>query len=123
MGAYHTIDLELNKKFEITKPEWDSIDLERVEMACDVTKSADVAAIVMQEGIAHICLITSSMTIVRSKIDMAIPRKRKNHTGQHEKVRKIHFHNKLEFPTFISLLGINKILRNRPRWDRAPCKF
>lgn len=85
MGAYHTIDVEVNKKFEITKPEWDSIDLERVDMACDVTKNADVAAIVMQEGIAHICLITSSMTIVRSKIDVAIPRKRKNHTGQHDK--------------------------------------
>lgn len=85
MGAYHTIDLELNRKFEITKREWDSIDLERVDMACDVTQNADVAAIVMQEGIAHICLITSNMTIVRSKIDVAIPKKRKNQTSQHEK--------------------------------------
>jgi protein pelota len=85
MGAYHTIDLEPNRKFEITKQEWDSIDLERVEMACDVAQKADVAAIVMQEGIAHICLITSNMTLVRSKIDVAIPRKRKGHTSQHEK--------------------------------------
>lgn len=86
MGAYHTIDLELNRKFEITKPEWDSISLGRVDAACDVTQSADVAAVIMQEGIAHICLITSNMTIVRSKIDMAIPRKRKNLPSQHEKV-------------------------------------
>lgn len=87
MGAYHTIDLELNRKFEIAKPEWDSISLGRVEAACDVTQSADVAAVIMQEGIAHICLITSNMTLVRSKIDMAIPRKRKNKPSQHEKVR------------------------------------
>jgi protein pelota len=87
MGAYHTIDLEVNRKFEITKPEWDSIALERVETACDVAQKADVAAVIMQEGIAHICLITSNMTIVRSKIDMAIPRKRKNNSSQHEKVR------------------------------------
>lgn len=87
MGAYHTIDLELNRKFEIAKPEWDSISLGRVDTACDVTQNADVAAVIMQEGIAHICLITSNMTIVRSKIDMSIPRKRKNFTSQHEKVK------------------------------------
>jgi len=40
----------------------------------------------MQEGIAHICLITSNMTIVRAKIDQVIPRKRKGNTSQHEKV-------------------------------------
>jgi protein pelota len=85
MGAYHTIDLELNRKFEIEKPEWDSISLGRVEAACDVTQNADVAAVIMQEGIAHICLITSNMTIVRSKLDMPIPRKRKNQPSQHEK--------------------------------------
>jgi len=85
MGAYHTIDLELNRKFEIAKPEWDSISLGRVDAACDVTQNADVAAVIMQEGIAHICLITSNMTIVRSKIDMSIPRKRKNFPSQHEK--------------------------------------
>lgn len=47
---------------------------------------ADIAAVVMQEGIAHICLITSSMTIVRAKIDQVIPRKRKGNVSQHEKV-------------------------------------
>lgn len=34
MGAYHTLDLEVNRKFTITKT-WDSVDLERVENACD----------------------------------------------------------------------------------------
>lgn len=85
MGAYHTLDLELNRKFSLTKPEWDSIALERVEMACDVTQSADVAAVIMQDGLAHVCLITPSMTLVRSKIDVAIPRKRKGNVQQHEK--------------------------------------
>lgn len=35
MGAYHTIDLELNRKFTLIKEEWDSIDLGRIEMATD----------------------------------------------------------------------------------------
>lgn len=85
MGAYHTLDLELNRKLSLEKAEWDSVDLERVEMACDVTQTADVAAVLMQEGLAHICLITPNMTIVRVKIDVAIPRKRKGFTAQHEK--------------------------------------
>jgi len=51
-----------------------------------MNQNADVAAAIMQEGIAHICLITSNMTIVRAKIDQVIPRKRKGNTSQHEKV-------------------------------------
>lgn len=38
MGAYHTIDLELNRKFTLIKEEWDSVDLERIEMATDPTQ-------------------------------------------------------------------------------------
>ncbi|XP_014098764.3 protein pelota [Bactrocera oleae] len=85
MGAYHTLDLELNRKFEVRKAEWDTIALERIEMACDPTQSSDLAAVVMQEGLAYVCLITASMTLVRSKIEVSIPRKRKGHTQQHEK--------------------------------------
>ncbi|XP_075969786.1 pelota mRNA surveillance and ribosome rescue factor [Anticarsia gemmatalis] len=85
MGAYHTLDLELNRKFTMQKPLWDSVALERVDMACDPAASADVAAVVMQEGLAHVCLITPSMTLVRSKIDITIPRKRKGFVQQHEK--------------------------------------
>jgi len=51
-----------------------------------ILQNADVAAVVMQEGLAHICLITSSMTLVRAKIDQCIPRKRKGNVQQHEKV-------------------------------------
>lgn len=85
MGAYHTLDLELNRKFTITKQCWDTIHIERVEMACDPAQHADVAAVVMQEGLANVCLVTANMTIVRAKIDVNIPRKRKGNVGQHEK--------------------------------------
>jgi len=85
MGAYHTLDLELNRKFSLKKPEWDSIALERVDLACDPTQNADVAAVIMQEGLAHVCLITASMTLIRAKIDVTIPRKRKGFVQQHEK--------------------------------------
>lgn len=90
LGAYHTLDLELNRKFSLYKPLWDSVALERVEQACDPAASADVAAVVMQEGLANVCLITPSMTLVRAKIDITIPRKRKGFAQQHDKVRTLH---------------------------------
>ena len=30
MGAYHTLDLELNRKFTLGKHEWDTVALERI---------------------------------------------------------------------------------------------
>ena len=40
-------------------------------------------------GLCHIMLVTSSMTIVRAKIDMNVPRKRKGFCSQHDKVQCI----------------------------------
>ena len=54
--------------------------------ACDPTKTADLAAVVMQPGIAHICLITNSMTLVKARIRTNIPRKRRGQCDQHTKV-------------------------------------
>ncbi|KAH9376655.1 hypothetical protein HPB48_005866 [Haemaphysalis longicornis] len=85
MGAYHTLDLEMNRKFTLAKSHWDSVHLERLDLACDPTQHADLAAVVMQEGLAHLCLVTSSMTLVRAKIDVSIPRKRKGSCSQHDK--------------------------------------
>ena len=38
LGAYHTLSLELQRKFTLTKENWDAIALERVEEACDSGK-------------------------------------------------------------------------------------
>uniref|UniRef100_A0A5S6QLD3 Protein pelota homolog n=1 Tax=Trichuris muris TaxID=70415 RepID=A0A5S6QLD3_TRIMR len=85
LGAYHTLDLELNRKFTIFKSCWDVVHMERIEEACNVAQHADLGAVVMQDGLAHVCLITPSMTIVRAKIDLSIPRKRRFDAGQHDK--------------------------------------
>lgn len=85
IGQYHTLDLELNKKFTLHKKDWDSVALDRLEVACDTARKADVAAVVMQEGLAHICLVTPFMTLLRAKIETAVPRKRRGNCAQHEK--------------------------------------
>ncbi|CAF1521686.1 unnamed protein product, partial [Didymodactylos carnosus] len=83
--SYHTIDLELHSPFSLRKTEWDTISLDRVDMATDPVQSADVAAIVMHEGFANVCLITQHMTIIRQKIEHTIPRKRKGLCQQHDR--------------------------------------
>jgi len=76
MGAYHTLDLEINRQFHLHKLCWDAIFLERLDIATDPAKTADMAAVVCQAGLAHVCLVTSHLTLVRSRIEMSIPRKR-----------------------------------------------
>lgn len=72
MGAYHTLDLELQRNFTIQKAIWDTVVLDRLEEACDPVKQAEVAALVMQPGLANVCLLTGSMTIVRQRIEVCI---------------------------------------------------
>uniref|UniRef100_A0A0B6ZPW4 Protein pelota homolog n=1 Tax=Arion vulgaris TaxID=1028688 RepID=A0A0B6ZPW4_9EUPU len=85
MGAYHTLLLEMNRQFALTKQEWDSVAMDRIDTACDPVQHADLMAIVMQEGVAHVCLVTPSMTLVRAKIETNIPHKRKGMCDQHTK--------------------------------------
>ncbi|CAF3592493.1 unnamed protein product [Adineta steineri] len=84
-GSYHTLDLELHNAFTLRKHVWDSIALDRVEVACNPAKQADVAAIIMHEGLANVCLITEHLTINRQKIEHTVPRKRKGLCAQHDK--------------------------------------
>jgi protein pelota len=72
LGAYHTLDLELQRTFTLHKQHWDAMDLYRLELCADVASTADVAAVVMHEGLAHVCLISASMTVVKSKIVMSV---------------------------------------------------
>jgi protein pelota len=85
VGSYHTLDLEAHRPFTLTKEEWDIISLERIQMACDVTQKAEIAAVVMQEGLANICLITENMTIIRQRVEGAIPKKRLGSVTNYEK--------------------------------------
>lgn len=85
-GAHHTLELEAPRKFTLQKTFWDSVALDMLKDACDVTQTADLAAVVMEMGLAHVCLVTKTMTIVKQKVELSVPRKRAGST-QHEKQR------------------------------------
>ncbi|KAF2677377.1 hypothetical protein K458DRAFT_409770 [Lentithecium fluviatile CBS 122367] len=86
LGSHHTLDLELNRKFTLEKGEgWDSVALEMLREACETERRAELWAVVMGEGIANICLITEHQTILRQRVEVVVPRKRKGDSGSHDK--------------------------------------
>lgn len=83
LGQYHTLDLELNRPFTLWKKYgWDSVAKETLSDALKQDKEGAVAAVVMQEGIANICLITEYRTILKQRVESTIPKKRSSSTEQ-----------------------------------------
>ncbi|KAJ5095795.1 hypothetical protein NUU61_005151 [Penicillium alfredii] len=94
IGQYHTLDLELNRNFTLEKEigadgegvGWDSIAVEMLKDAVDEggKRRAEAVAVVMQDGLAHICFIGQFQTILKQKVEMSVPRKRQG-GGDHDK--------------------------------------
>jgi protein pelota len=85
VGSFHTLELEVHRAFTLGKAEWDAVALGRLEEACSERTRASVAALVMAEGVANLCLLTDQLTITKAHITQNIPRKRKASTGHHDK--------------------------------------
>lgn len=69
-GQYHTLDLELNRPFTLWKKYgWDSVAIQTLKDALNQDRDGALAAVVMQEGIANICLITENQTLVRQRVN------------------------------------------------------
>lgn len=90
MGAFHTLTLEVGRTFRIEKLCWDQIFLDRIDEACHPDRGAEVAAAVMQTGVANLCLLTDYMTIVKAKIDVNIPKKRSGSSNHAKAVKKFY---------------------------------
>ncbi|EAT92055.1 protein translation-related protein DOM34-like protein [Parastagonospora nodorum] len=87
LGSHHTIDLELHRAFSIEKADgWDSVALDLLKEACSIERKAELWAVVLGgEGTANICMITEHQTILRQRIEVAVPRKRRNGVDGHSK--------------------------------------
>lgn len=84
-GQYHTLDLGLNQKFYLTKQVWDRLAETQLYNARDTSRNAEIAVVIMQEGLAFVCLLTTNMTVQKAKVELNIPRKRKNFCSQYQK--------------------------------------
>lgn len=68
-GQYHTLDLEINRPFTLWKKHgWDSVATEALRDALNQDRDGAVAAVVMDEHVANICLITDFQTVLRQRV-------------------------------------------------------
>ncbi|KAI5055666.1 hypothetical protein GOP47_0029187 [Adiantum capillus-veneris] len=75
LGAYHTLEIDQQRPFTLAKDCWDSIAIDTLKVACDPAATAEVAALMIQEGLAYVCLVGQSVTTTKTKIEASIPRK------------------------------------------------
>ena len=61
--------------------------IQTVREACDPTKKAECWAVVMQEGLANIAVLTGARTVFRQNVNMKIARK--GEKGKGGKVDKV----------------------------------
>ncbi|CAN6487259.1 unnamed protein product [Victoria cruziana] len=96
IGAFHTIEVEQHRSLVLKKDVWDSMALEVLHQACDPGARADLAVVMMQEGLANILLVGKSITTTRSRIEASIPRKHGPALGGYEKALNRFFENVLQ---------------------------
>lgn len=73
--SFHTAEVQLHKKLTLAKAEWDAVSVRLVAEALLIERRAEVGAVVLEEGVAHLCLVTDNMTVLRNKIERLIPKK------------------------------------------------
>ncbi|KAL8188591.1 hypothetical protein R6Q57_029879 [Mikania cordata] len=97
IGQFHTLELESRRPFVLRKVLWDTLAIEALQQAADPSASADLAVVLMQEGLAHILLVGKSLTITRSRIETSIPRKHGPSVAGYDKV----LHSLYNFVSFL----------------------
>ncbi|KAL8704401.1 MAG: hypothetical protein Q9201_002427 [Fulgogasparrea decipioides] len=109
VGQYHTLDLELQRNFTLEKngeEAWDSVARGIIKESCDPVKSADAWAVVMQEGLANLAVLTGARTVLRQRVEVAVPRKRGGHAGDHDKGLEKFFQTTLD--TLLRQIDLNE---------------
>ncbi|EFX05818.1 translation factor [Grosmannia clavigera kw1407] len=75
-GQRHTLDLELHHPFVLWKSHgWDTVSTEELREAVRQDREGALAAVVMGEGQADICLITDYQTLVKQHVVGSLPKK------------------------------------------------
>jgi len=123
LGAFHTLDIEINRDVRIEKKEgWDSIALSRVTESCVPGRGAEVGAIVCGEGSAAFCLLSQHLTLVTHRISASIPRKSSaSGTSQYEKAMTKFY--SMVYDAFVRHIpfgnpGLRAIVFASPGWVR-----
>ena len=85
----HTLDLELNRSFTLWKASgWDSVAQETLKKSLNPDKDGALAAILMDEGTARVCLITQNQTITMQRLKETISKKMSTNSNHDSDTRR-----------------------------------
>ena len=75
IGQYHTFEMSLHNKITIYKDSWSPFEISLLKELSEITHDVENAAIIMDEGVAHLCYIKPSVTLLRHKVDKTVAKK------------------------------------------------
>lgn len=75
IGQFHTFEIELETKITIYKEEWPLYEINLIKEIAKEEHGVEIAAMVMEEGVAHLCYVKQSITLLKKKIERNISKK------------------------------------------------
>lgn len=87
-GSFQRILIEIARPFQLIKKCWDKFAFQEISEAANPISNATVAAVMMQSGLAHICIVGRNTTIVKAKISKSIPKVKVRGAGNSEAKQK-----------------------------------
>ena len=76
MGMYQALNIKAPMKVTLIKRDFDSIHVRKLNEAAKGISGGQVLAITMEEGIAHLFLVSQNNTKLKSKIEKSISKKK-----------------------------------------------
>lgn len=77
VGKFISFTVNYSFPFTVIKQSFDKHARKLLNDACNPEAMSDTAAVVLQEGIAHVCILTPSSTILKQKIEYSLPKKKR----------------------------------------------
>lgn len=83
-GQFQSASIVKNIQFSLIKKSWDAFSINLINEVSNPMVTSDLAVCLLDEGTANLFLISSHITLLKSKVELSIPKKR-NGSSNHEK--------------------------------------
>ncbi|EOY08037.1 hypothetical protein QUC31_011034 [Theobroma cacao] len=97
-GAYHTLEIEMNKEFDLSKKHWDSDAIDTLHEGSEKASGADLAVVLFQQWSAQVFLIGHKVTTL-AKVEAS---KTNNKTASNKFFEKV-------FQAFVKHVDFNTV--------------
>ncbi|KAH3900451.1 probable Protein DOM34 [Saccharomycodes ludwigii] len=77
IGKYFSFTIDFKYPFTLIKEDYNDYVSKLIKNACNVDHRTEMGAVVLQEGIAHVCLISPFSTMLKNKIEYSMPKKKR----------------------------------------------